>query len=244
MKLEIADLEATMKLIRIVVGGSTGRMSQCIASVVEQDPEVFLMAQTSRAEGGLQAIQEPFDVFIDFTHPLALETHLDLCCQAKRSMVVGVTGLSANQKAQIDKASQTIPIVYSPNMSVGVNLSFKLLALAAQTLGSEVEVAIQEIHHKHKKDKPSGTALKMGEIIAEAAGPSKPQIDFAASRIGEVKGEHTVLFALPGEQLEIKHKTEDRAIFARGAVLAAKWLMNQPPGLYDMQGVLGLKTHP
>ena len=233
-----------MDAIRVVVGGSQGRMSRCLSETIQQDPTLSLIAQTDRYQGGLAAITAPFDIFIDFTHPTAVEDHLALCCERQRRMVIGVTGLSEAQKERIKQASKKIPIVFSPNMSLGINLSFKLLEMAAQTLNHELEgIAIQEIHHKYKQDIPSGTALKMGEIIANARGKplEKSDISFASSRVAEVMGEHTVLFALMGEQLEIKHKTEDRTIFARGAICASKWLMHQPPGLYDMQDVLGLR---
>ena len=157
-------------------------------------------------------------------------------------MVLGVTGFSEAQKVDIQKAAYTIPIVFSPNMSIGVNVSFKLLAFAAtlleplRAMGINVDVAIQEIHHKHKKDAPSGTALRMGQILSAS--------DYAVSRVGDVLGDHTAMLAFQGERIEIRHHTENRMIFAKGALTAAKWLMNTKPkpGLYDMQDVLGFNN--
>jgi 4-hydroxy-tetrahydrodipicolinate reductase len=241
-------------MVKIAVAGAQGRMGQSISQLVEEDPETELVAKLIRPkndyliEDNLASLSLQCEILIDFTNPAATLEHLTFCCQRKVGMVIGVTGFTAEQKDLILTAAKQIPIVFSPNMSIGVNLSFKLLAMAAQvlnqrTLNDSVGVAIQEVHHKYKKDAPSGTALKMGEIIADTWGQplEEAAISFSAARLGEVMGDHSVLFALDGEQIEIKHKTESRIIFARGAVLAAKWLSHQSPGLYDMQDVLGLK---
>lgn len=197
---------------------------------------------------GLASIQNPFDVFIDFSTAESLDEHLTICCQRKHPMVIGVTGLSPEQKNHLSKASKIIPIVYSPNMSIGVNVCFKLLEIAAKALKkvalkNAVGVAIHETHRFNKKDLPSGTALRMGEIIAETWGENLPipEINFASNRVADIMGEHTVLFALQDERLEIMHKAENRMLFARGAIEAAKWLHQKPAGLYDMQDVLSLK---
>ncbi|HEV2523645.1 MAG TPA: dihydrodipicolinate reductase C-terminal domain-containing protein, partial [Gammaproteobacteria bacterium] len=146
-------------------------------------------------------------------------------------------------KVKIAHAAQIIPIVFSPNMSVGVNIMYKLLAFAANLLkehaGVSADVAIVDIHHQHKKDAPSGTALRMAEVIRNAA--SDPSINLSSVRLGDIIGEHSALFALAGERIEITHKATNRSLFAMGALQAAKWVVSQEPGLYDMQDVLGLR---
>lgn len=239
-------------MIKIAVGGARGHVGRYIVQLVQEDPQTQLIASIIRPSSeimtdnfspGLASVHTPFDVLIDFSSATCLDEHIDLCTKRKQSMVIGVTGISEAHKQHLLAASKTIPIVYSPNMSIGINLSFKLLEIAAKLLKENVGVAIHETHRQHKKDKPSGTALKMAEIIAEAWGKSLPlpEIDFASSRVADVLGEHTVLFALPDERVEIMHKTENRSIYARGALQAAKWLVHQSPGLYDMQDVLSLK---
>lgn len=187
----------------------------------------------------------PSDILIDFSHKEAVLNHVKLCLQHNMGMVIGVTGLSEQQKDSIHSASQHLPILLAPNMSVGANVSFKLLEMVARLLveqSQNPDIAITEIHHRHKKDAPSGTAKRMGEIIAKQFGKTLEQsgIQFSSLRLGEVMGDHHALFAFGGEQLEITHKAEDRIIFAQGALLAAKWLFGKPAGLYDMQDVLGL----
>jgi 4-hydroxy-tetrahydrodipicolinate reductase len=247
-------------LIKIAVGGAQGRVGQNIVQLVQQDKDLQLIAAVIRPGStkpinssmgqeslplakGLASVENPFDVFIDFSNATCLLEHLELCRKRKQAMVIGVTGLSPEQKESIQKTSQDIPIVFSPNMSIGINVSFKLLEIAAAVLKEEVDVGIHEIHHTKKKDMPSGTALKMAEIIARIWGKTlpTPEINIASNRVAEVPGDHTVLFALKDERLEITHRTDDRAIFARGALRAAKWVARKSPGLYDMQDVLSLK---
>lgn len=250
-------------MLKIAVGGALGRMGRSIVQLSQADPEIQLVASVVRPSAveqasesqfpvysnpsplspGLEAVSEAFDVFIDFSHITCFSEHLELCARRKQAMVIGITGLNTEQKKHMLDVSQTIPIVYSPNMSIAVNVSFKLLEIAAQVLNDKVGVAIHDIHHRDKKDSPSGTALKMGEIIARAWGKELPlpEIDFSSNRVAEVKGDHTVLFALEDERLEIRHQAENRSLFARGALRAAKWLANKPAGLYDMQDVLSLK---
>lgn len=206
----------------------------------------------------LAPLADRFDVLIDFTRPAVTLDHLTLCQAAGKAMVIGTTGLSAEQKAAIARAAETIPIVFAPNMSVGVNLCFKLLELAAQVLGDGVDIEILEAHHRHKMDAPSGTALAMGQVIAQTLDRDLEQcavygrrgvtgerdrttIGFATIRAGDIVGEHTVLFADAGERLEITHRASSRMTFAKGAVRAAVWLVGRGPGLYDMRDVLGLR---
>jgi 4-hydroxy-tetrahydrodipicolinate reductase len=206
----------------------------------------------------LTAWLERFEVLIDFTQPAATLAHLTLCRNAGKAMVIGTTGFSPEQKTEIAAAAQVIPMVFAPNMSVGVNLCFKLLELAAQALGDTVDIEIIEAHHRHKVDAPSGTALAMGQVIAKTLGRDLNQcaiygregvsgererqtIGFATIRAGDIVGEHTVLFADVGERLEITHRASSRMTFAKGAVRAAAWLAGRKPGLFDMQDVLGLR---
>ena len=173
-------------------------------------------------------------------------------------MVIGTTGFNALQKTTIATAAREIPVVFSPNMSVGVNLCFKLLDLATRVLGDNVDIEIIEAHHRHKVDAPSGTALRMGEVVAAALGRDLAQCatyaregtigarertssGFSTIRAGDIVGDHTVLFADAGERVEITHRASSRMTFAAGAIRAATWVPGQPPGLYDMQDVLGLR---
>jgi 4-hydroxy-tetrahydrodipicolinate reductase len=206
----------------------------------------------------LTPLTDRFDVLIDFTRPAATLAHLALCRTAGKAMVIGTTGFSAEQKAEIGGTAEQIPIVFAPNMSVGVNLCFKLLELAARVLGDGVDVEIIEAHHRHKVDAPSGTALAMGQVVATALGRDLEQcavygrqgvtgereratIGFATVRAGDIVGEHTVLFADVGERIEITHRVSSRMTFAKGAVRAAAWVAGRQPGLFDMRDVLGLR---
>lgn len=201
------------------------------------------------------------DVLIDFTRPEATLHHLDLCLSAGKKMVIGTTGFTAEQKSAIEAASSRIAVVLAPNMSVGVNLCLKLLDMAARVLGEYTDIEIIEAHHRHKVDAPSGTALRMGEVVARALGRDlkdcavygregvtgerdRKTIGFATIRAGDIVGEHTVMFADEGERVEITHKASSRITFAKGAVRAACWLMDRECGLYDMQDVLGLREAP
>ncbi len=206
----------------------------------------------------LAAVLGDFDVLIDFTSPDATISSLELCRNAGKRLVIGTTGLNDDQKESIRSASADIGIVFSPNMSVGVNLCFKLAQQAAAVLGEIADIEIIEAHHRMKKDAPSGTAVRLGEIIADTLGRDlrecavygregrngerdRQTIGFETIRAGDIVGDHTVLFAAPGERVEITHKASSRDTFASGAVLAARWLMNQGPGLFDMQDVLSLR---
>ena len=198
------------------------------------------------------------EVLIDFTRPDGTLKHLAVCRAAKIKMVIGTTGLAEEQKRDLAGAAKEIAIVFAPNMSAGVNLSLKLIELAAQVFGKGYDVEIIEAHHRHKVDAPSGTSLKLGETIARARGArlddvaiwgrkgmtgERPAdaIGFATVRAGDIVGDHTVMFAGEGERLEITHHASSRATFAQGALRAARFLKNRDSGLYDMQDVLGLR---
>ncbi len=206
----------------------------------------------------LSAALDDFDVLIDFTRPEVTLANLAACRAAGRHLVIGTTGLSDVQQAEIAAAASDIAIVFAPNMSVGVNLCLKLLDLAARVLGDTVDIEVIEAHHRHKVDAPSGTALRMGEVVAEALGRDlkdcavygregqtgereRKTIGFETIRAGDIVGDHTVLFAGTGERVEITHKASSRMTFANGAARAAAWLMERQTGLYDMQDVLGLR---
>jgi len=269
--------------INIAVTGVSGRMGASIVKAVMDEAQktsaVQLSAGIQYANGrfvgqdiglicGLgeanipvsgQLFEADFDVLIDFSTIEASLKNLDYCQQYNKALVIGVTGYSEEQKQLIDQAAEVIPIVFAPNMSVGVNLAFHVLDLVAKVIGEDNDIEIIEAHHKHKVDAPSGTALRMGEVVADALGRSlddcaiygreghtgerdSKTIGFSTIRAGSVVGDHTVMFANEGERFEITHKAESRMTFANGAVRAAKWLSNQSKGLYDMQDVLGLRT--
>ncbi len=269
-----------MNEIRCAVTGAAGRMGRTLVQAVTESAGLALGAATERpgssligADAGelagvgrlgvaitadLAAVTKSFDVLIDFTAPAATLAHLALCRAAGRGMVIGTTGLDADQRAAVAAAGADIGIVFAPNMSVGVNLCFKLLDIAARVLGDEVDIEIIEAHHCHKVDAPSGTALRMGEIVAAALGRDlgevavygrqghtgareRRTIGFETIRAGDVVGEHSVWFAAEGERVEIAHKASSRMTFARGAARAACWLGSWGPGVYDMQDVLGLR---
>jgi 4-hydroxy-tetrahydrodipicolinate reductase len=197
-----------------------------------------------------------FDTLIDFTAPAATLVNAEFCATHGRQLVIGTTGIDVAGRAQIAVAAERTAILHSPNMSVGVNLVFRLLEIAAQVLGDEVDVEVIEAHHRHKVDAPSGTAVRMGDILARALGRdlskvavygregmtgarARDTIGFATVRAGDIVGDHTVLFAGAGERIEITHRAHSRLNFAQGALRAARFLKKQERGLYDMQDVLG-----
>jgi 4-hydroxy-tetrahydrodipicolinate reductase len=264
---------------RIAVMGAAGRMGKTLIEAVQQADGAQLSAAVDRPDsslvgadagelaalgklgvslvGDLSAVLDQFDVLIDFTHPSVTLKNLDICRRAGKAMVIGTTGFSVEEKQLLAEAGKDIPIVFAANFSVGVNLCLKLLDTAARVLGDEVDIEIIEAHHRHKVDAPSGTALRMGEVIADALGRdlqkvavygregqtgarARDTIGFATVRAGDVVGDHTVLFAADGERVEITHKASSRMTFAKGAVRSALWLNQRAPGLYDMQDVLGL----
>jgi 4-hydroxy-tetrahydrodipicolinate reductase len=209
---------------------------------------------SANVEAALQSV----DVLVDFTVPAATLANLTACQAARCPIVIGTTGFTAAETLQIKAAANHISVCKAANFSTGVNLCLRLLALAAEVIGEESDIEIFEAHHRHKLDAPSGTALSMGQVVAEALGRNLDEvavygregqtgirdpktIGFATVRAGDIVGDHTVTFATEGERLEITHKASSRMAFARGAVRAARWLPKQPPGLYDMQDVLGFR---
>jgi len=198
------------------------------------------------------------DVLIDFTFPEVTLANADICARLGKQMVIGSTGFTPEQREKLAGFARRIPIVFAPNMSVGVNVCFKILKDIAKTLGDGFDIEIVELHHNKKKDSPSGTAVRMGEIVADALGRdynqvanyhregmcgerSKEEIGMQTVRGGDIVGEHTVYFIGMGERIELTHRAISRDMFARGAVRAASWLAGKPAGLYDMQNVLGFK---
>ena len=267
-------------MTRIAVSGAAGRMGRALISACQQAEDLSVTVALERGghellgvdagtvagvgELGVKIISDlagaadHFDVLIDFTRPDVTLANLAVCRAASRRMVIGTTGLDESQKAEIATAGNTMAIVFAPNMSVGVNLCLKLLDTAARVLGDTVDIEIIEAHHRHKIDGPSGTALCMGEVVADALGRDlkacavygregqtgerqRQTIGFETIRAGDIVGDHTVLFAAEGERVEITHKASSRMTFANGAVRAAAWLAGQPKGVFDMQDVLGLK---
>ncbi|WP_337840882.1 4-hydroxy-tetrahydrodipicolinate reductase [Rheinheimera sp.] len=235
---------ATVRLGSELAGLDAGDLAGCGKTAV-------LLQQTT-----LTVIQQA-DIWIDFTMPDAMLQHLELAVQAKKAMVIGVTGLTDAQYAQVQAAAKLIPIVWAPNMSVGVNLLLHLVQTAAKVMGNSADIEIIEAHHRFKKDAPSGTAMAIGHQIAKTLGRNladlavygregitgerdQKTIGFATVRGGDIIGDHTALFADLGERLEITHKASSRTTFAQGAWRAALWLQNKQPGLYSMQQVLGL----
>jgi len=196
-------------------------------------------------------------VLIDFTTPAATLDHLSFCAPAGKHVVIGTTGFTPEQKQLIAEAGEQTAVVFAPNMSVGVNLCFKLLELAARVIGEDSDIEIYEAHHRFKQDAPSGTALKMGEVVAQTLGRDLADcavygregqtgvrdgktIGFATVRAGDIVGDHTVMFASAGERVEITHKSSSRMTYAKGSLRAALWLDGKTKGLFSMQDVLGL----
>ncbi len=236
-----------------------GALDLAASPMIGADATAFLgQSSTVRITADLGAGLKDADVLIDFTRPEGTLAHLQVCRRLGVKMVIGTTGFSEAQKADIAAAAQDIAIVMAPNMSVGVNVTLKLLQMAARSLSSGFDIEIIEAHHRHKVDAPSGTALKMGEVIAAELGrdlkdcavyaregvtgerdPSS--IGFSAIRGGDIVGDHTVLFAGTGERIEISHKSSSRATYAQGSLRAAHFLAARKSGLFDMFDVLGLK---
>ncbi|MDY6943746.1 MAG: 4-hydroxy-tetrahydrodipicolinate reductase [Pseudomonadota bacterium] len=266
-------------MTRLAISGAAGRMGRALleaaqnhegvgATVALEAPGHSLLGQDAGTVAGLGTLNvlladdlavhaNEFDVLIEFTRPEPTLRHLADCVAQGKSMVIGTTGFDESDKVRIAEAARNIPIVMAPNMSVGVNVALKLIELAAETFGDTVDIEIIEAHHRYKVDAPSGTALRMGEVVANALGRDlqacavygregisgerdRKTIGFETIRAGDIVGEHTVMFAADGERLEITHRATSRQNFARGAVRAAAWLAGKPPGLYDMSDVLGL----
>ena len=243
-------------MTKIAFTGSNGRMGRALIRAVKINPDVSQGPMLNRGDD-INLVLKDFDVLVDFTRPEATLEALSICQKAGKAMVIGTTGFSDEALKIIDQASSDIPIVFAPNMSVGVNLTLKLLETTAKVIGTDANIEIVEAHHRHKVDAPSGTALKMGEVIANALGRDlsecavygregteqprdKQTIGFSSIRGGDVVGEHSVTFFMEGERVEITHKASSRMTYANGAIKACQWLTNQANGLYSMQDVLDL----
>ncbi len=240
---------------RIVLVGARGRMGLAVQSAASEAGLAIAAAVNSPDDLG--AALDAGDVVVDFSAAQATARLLELAVAKRKPLVIGTTGHDAATKESLRRLAAQVPTVWAGNFSVGVNLLFALTARAARTLGADYDAELIELHHRHKKDAPSGTAARLLEIILAArrldagalkhgrvglTGERNPgEVGVHAVRGGDIVGEHTVLFAGPGERLELKHQATDRLIFARGALHAARWVVRQPPGLYDMQDVLGLK---
>ena len=265
-------------LHRVCIAGASGRMGRTLIEAVQQADDCILSAALDLAGSpalGLDAsgfmgqasgvaIASDLDAMagsqylIDFTRPEGTMEHLRACVRHGVKLIIGTTGFSDAQKAQIAEAATDIPIMLAPNMSVGVNVTLKLLELAAKAMDTGYDIEIIEAHHRHKVDAPSGTALKMGEVIAQAQGRTladcavytregitgerdPSSIGFATIRGGDIVGDHTVLFAGTGERIEISHKSSSRATYAQGSLRAVRFLAGKQHGMFDMFDVLGLR---
>ena len=265
--------------MKIAIAGATGRMGKMLIEAVLNSPDAqlvgalehdsctligedagaFLGKKTGVAiSADITKALSAAEFLIDFTRPEGTMAHLAVAQKTGSKMIIGTTGLSSEQIDALKKASANLAIVFAPNMSVGVNATFKLLEIAAKMLNEGYDIEIVEAHHRHKVDAPSGTALRMGEVIADALGEKLDDvavyareghtgerkvgsIGFATIRGGDIVGDHTVLFAGEGERIEISHKSSSRQSYAQGSLRAARFLQNQNSGLYDMQDVLGLR---
>jgi 4-hydroxy-tetrahydrodipicolinate reductase len=267
-------------MIKIAVCGAAGRMGGRIIVAVNEAEGVELTGALERPghpmlglDAGMLAgtgplgvkvvddintVVEGCDVMIDFTTPKVSLKNLEVCGLKKKAIVIGSTGFTSEERTLAKELAKDIPVVLAPNMSVGVNVCFKVLADVARILGEDFDVEIVEAHHRLKKDAPSGTAVRMGEVVAEALGRdyrqvanchregitgerTREEIGMQTIRGGDIVGEHTVYFIGQGERIELTHRAHTRDMFSRGSVRAAKWVVSQQPGLYDMQDVLGLR---
>lgn len=267
-------------MLDIAVTGAAGRMGRTLIQACQDNSNCQLTAAIEHASSPfltndagdlagignlgvaivpeIETVSKNFHTLIDFTRPDVTLKNLDSCVANGKNIIIGTTGFTDEEKQRIQQAANTIAVVFAPNMSVGVNLCFKLLDIAARVLGDDVDIEVIEAHHRHKVDAPSGTALRMGEVVADALGRNlddcavygrqgvtgerdRKTIGFETIRAGDIVGEHTVMFADIGERVEITHKASSRMTFANGAIRAALWLENQSNGLYDMQDVLDLK---
>jgi 4-hydroxy-tetrahydrodipicolinate reductase len=241
--------------LTILLNGAKGRMGQAIAAAA---PELGVgIGATMDLGEDPSAFGRAYDVLVDFSAPAATKDALLAAAQWKKPIVIGTTGHGASEKTELLELAKRVPCVWAGNFSVGVNLLFALVRRAAHTLGSDFDAEVVEMHHRFKKDAPSGTAARLLEIILEErqlgaealrhgregmpGARTASEVGVHSLRGGDVVGDHTVIFAALGERLELSHKASDRAIFARGALRAAQWVVGKPPGVYDMQDVLGLK---
>lgn len=268
-----------MATLRVAVAGAGGKMGRTLLEGVLRDGALELAAALEvagspalgrdageaagaacgiRVTSDIEAAIAACDAIIDFTRPAGTLAHLDACVRLGKRMVIGTTGFTAEEKSRVEAAATRIPIAMAPNFAVGVNVLFKLAGDAAKALGDDFDIEIVEAHHRQKVDAPSGTALRLGEIVAGALGRSldavathgregdtgaRPpaEIGFHAIRGGDIVGEHTVIYAGTGERVELTIRSQSRMTYALGALRAAKWLAKQPPGLFDMFDVLGIR---
>lgn len=267
-------------MVKVIVAGAAGRMGGRLISLLKESAALALTAaveskghisigeDAGEAAGSghtgiiirddLSAVLDQGEVIIDFSTPAATLEHLRIAAQHRRPMVIGTTGFSASELTELRSLARPIACVFSPNMSVGINLIFKVIAEMAKTFGEDYDIEVIEAHHRLKKDAPSGTAMKMAEILARALGRDLEQVGVYARkgligerkrseigvqsvRAGDIVGDHTVIFGGMGERVEITHRAQSRDTFARGALRAARWVVRQPPGLYDMLDVLSLR---
>lgn len=265
-------------MLNVAIGGSNGRMGKSLVKAIMDEPQISIGAASVTencpslgTDVGLisgvgplhvvtvddfEQVMDDFDLMFDFTGTEATIMHLDLCSRYGKKMVIGTTGFTIEEKQHIKEISEKIAIVFAPNMSVGVNVLFKLIEQATAVLGDSSDIEIIEAHHRHKVDAPSGTALHMGEVAAGVLGRNLSDvavygreglvgerqdktIGFETIRAGDIIGDHTIMFASPGERIEITHRSSSRMNYAAGAIRAALWLQGKENGLYNMQDVLG-----
>jgi 4-hydroxy-tetrahydrodipicolinate reductase len=224
--------------VRVLLIGAAGRMGKTISDLVKDYPKIDIIAQCDLGDP-IEPAMRNCDVAIDFSHAGAITEICRAALQHRKLLVIGTTGHSTEQRSTIEETAQSLPVVFAPNFSIGVNVLFWLTRKTAERLGSDFDVAIVETHHKMKKDAPSGTAKTLAEVL-KAIQKTKREIPIQSIREGDVVGEHTVIFSGPGEGVELTHRAASREIFARGALRAAEWIISQSPGLYSMQDVLGL----
>lgn len=267
-------------MVKVIVAGAAGRMggrlisllrgsaALALSAAVESKGHISVGQDAGEVAGcgltgvvirdDLSAVMEQGEVIVDFSTPAATMEHVRIASQHRRPMVIGTTGLSSSELAELRSLVRPIACVLSPNMSVGINVLFKVIAEMAKTFGDEYDIEVIEAHHRLKKDAPSGTALKIAEILAKAVNRDLEQaavyarkgligerkrgeIGLQSIRAGDIVGDHTVIFGGMGERVELTHRAQSRDTFARGALRAARWVVRQPPGLYDMLDVLGLR---
>jgi 4-hydroxy-tetrahydrodipicolinate reductase len=267
-------------MTKVIVAGAAGRMGSRLVALIKDSPALTLagaiegkghhaLGQDAGEAAGAGRIGVPItndltalltrgEVVIDFSSPEATLVHLRAVAEQRRAMVIGTTGFNAAELDELKSLAKQVPCVLSPNMSVGVNLIFKVISEMARTLGDDYDIEVIEAHHRLKKDAPSGTALKIAEVLARSVNRDlnqvgvyarkgligerkKQEIGIQTIRAGDIVGDHTILFGGMGERIEVTHRASSRDTFARGALRAARWVVTQPPGLYDMMDVLNLK---